>query len=161
MSTVVNHRRLRTFAASLLLIAATSVTAAPQPSMADKASSLASFKSPYDRLMKAVETGRADRETGQTATSLWLSLREELLTLDTRIAALKLELAQGDAAARERALDELMVAAAARERVLTRHVRALDDLTRTAPVAGAAPTARRDGITIEFVPANALSGETN
>lgn len=123
--------------------------------------SLEAFKQPYDRLMTAVDSGRLDREMGQKATALWLSLREELLALNARVASLKLDVKQREGAAQERALQELTQVAAARERVLGRHVRALEDLARTVPVGGARPVVRGGGITIDFVPADALNSTTN
>ncbi len=129
---------------------------------ADEDFSLEAFKLPYDRLMTAVDTGRVDRDTGHKATGLWLSLREELLALNARIASLKLEVKQRDGARQERALQELTEVAAARERVLGRHVRALEDLARVAPAGGMRSAARSaGGVTIEFVPADALNGGTN
>lgn len=118
------------------------------------------FRLGYDRLMAAVDAGQVERGTGRRAAALWQSLREELLAFDARIAALVLEAKQRDEARQDRALHELIRAAAARERAIGRHVRALEELAPPVAPAAAKPPAK-GGAAIEIVPADVSSGSTN
>ena len=165
-----HRRRLAAFGVAAALAALPAGTAAAAPAAeADRLElrggdgfSFEAFKQPYDRLMAAVDSGRVDRSLGDKATALWLSLREELLAFDARIAALKLEAKQHDAPRQERALQDLTRAAAARERVLGRYVRALEELAQAKPAAAAQPAKRSGGgVTIEFVPEDVSNGGTN
>lgn len=94
----------------------------------EESPSLDAFKSRYDEIMQAVEAGRLEQGIGQRARELWISLRKELLHLNTRIEVFKLEADEYDGARRKQALEGLIQAAAERQRELTHYARALDRL---------------------------------
>jgi hypothetical protein len=98
-------------------------------------SALERFEDLRVRVGKAVTDGRLSAETGEAANGLAFELEKELLRRDAEIGVLRLEVVRHDGELQQRALDELIAAAAAREAWVLTQTRQLEELTGI-PAAG-------------------------
>lgn len=91
---------------------------------------LNTFKSHYDQLLQQVEQGRHPVDTGKQAEELWLSLRQDLVYLDARVQAYKLEIGETNGARQQKAMQNLIEVSAERERLLINAIQNLDSLVQ-------------------------------
>ena len=97
------------------------------------------FECLQDQVAAAVEQGRLPADAAAAADGLAFDLERELIRKDAEIEVARLEAARFDGDAQQQALDRLVAAVAARERVVIEHVRRLEELAGPSPCTEPAP----------------------
>jgi hypothetical protein len=87
------------------------------------------FQALYEHVTSEVEGGRLTPEVGQQARELWIGFRKAVIESDAELEILKLEASSSQGSRQAEALEALVEATAARERLLIGYVRRLEGLS--------------------------------